>query len=180
MPKGHSRPCSTRPLMTGQASHNPMPANHMDTPRTGQPLRPHKTMQHRGEARCHGIIVLSINCHQKCSRTHTPSLQQDRHPQPYLQEMRDKLQAIGSNSATFSQVSSQYTNGLISFSNQNAFVHRNRYCSPTHCKAGAGFLQPHMRVSCPYKRLQGTDSKVYNGTARCHVCPNQINKGSTD
>jgi len=38
-----------------QKSHNPMPANHMDTPRTGEPLRPHKTLQHRVEARCNGV-----------------------------------------------------------------------------------------------------------------------------
>jgi len=37
MTRGHSRPCSTRPLRAGQASRNPMPANYMDTPGTGQP-----------------------------------------------------------------------------------------------------------------------------------------------
>ena len=36
-------------------SHNPTSVKQMDTPRTGEPLSPHQTPQHRLEARCNGV-----------------------------------------------------------------------------------------------------------------------------
>ena len=61
MPKGSLRTKQHTTPADEQKSHNPMPANHMDTPRTGEPLRPHKTLQHRVEARCNGVHTKRAN-----------------------------------------------------------------------------------------------------------------------
>ena len=100
MPKGSLRTKQHTTPADEQKSHNPMPANHMDTPRTGEPLK--QTNKHVRCGNRKGLLGRNDQTHHRmCPKTKDATPPIKRNTQAYIQLPRLQQQQQQQQQQTF-------------------------------------------------------------------------------